>query len=81
MRLSPMRQVLPPRPLLPHIIDQGDPGCLAPGSILILSGWTCWFFDGRLQNDREGIAFEHSRFALLEQDACTARMHRVNGCL
>jgi hypothetical protein len=60
-----------------HFSTQGDPGCLAPWINLDPEWMDLWFFNGRFQNDREGIAFEHSRFALREQDAGRARMDWV----
>jgi hypothetical protein len=72
--LSPMHQFHREDHFSSRIIDQGDPGCLAPWINLDPELVNLWFFNGRLQNDREGIAFEHSRFALCEQDAGTACM-------
>jgi hypothetical protein len=77
--LSPMHKFRREDHFSSGIIDQGDPGCLAPWINLDPEWVDLWFFNGRLQNDREGIAFEHSRFALFEQDAGTARMDRVQG--
>jgi hypothetical protein len=77
--LSPMHKFRREDHFSSGIIDQGDPGCLAPWINLDPEWVDLWFFNGRLQNDREGIAFEHSRFALFEQVAGTARMDRVQG--
>ena len=56
-----------------RIIDQGQSTRLAPWINLQAERMHLWLLDGHFENDREGIAFEDSRFPLRQQDACSSQ--------
>jgi hypothetical protein len=63
------------------ISEQGDPGDLAARMDLEPEREDLQALDGRFQDRCAAIPFEHRRLAAVQQQACPARMHRIERLL
>ncbi len=62
--------------LAAFIVHNGDPGGSAPRIEFDAQRLDLRLFDGSLEYECKRVTFQHGSFSGLEQDACSAWMHR-----
>src|SRR6266436_8265368 len=74
--LAAVRQLSGKKHLAAFIIHNSDPGGPAPRIEFDAERLYLRLLDGSLEDEGKRVPFQHGRFSSLEQDACSAWMHR-----
>ena len=74
--LAAVRKLCGKKHLAAFIVHNGDPGGPAPGIEFEAERLDLRLLDGRLEDEGKRVPFQHGSFAGLEQEACSAWMHR-----
>jgi len=74
--LAAVRKLSSKKHLAVFIVHDGDPGGPAPRIEFDAQGLYLRLFDGSLEDEGKRVPFQHGSFSGLEQDACSAWMHR-----
>src|SRR6266702_4376572 len=79
--LAAMRKLCGKKHLTTFIVHNGDPGGPAPRIEFDAQRLYLRLLNGGLEYECKRVTFQHGSFSGLEQDACSAWMHRESGCL
>jgi len=74
--LAAVRKLRGKQHLAACIVHNGDPGGAAPRVEFEAQWLSLRLLDGRLEDEGKRVPFQHGSFAGLEQEACSAWMHR-----
>ena len=74
--LAAVRKLCGKKHLAAFIVHNGDPGGPAPGIEFEAERLDLRLLDDSLEDEGKRVPFQHGSFAGLEQEACSAWMHR-----